>query len=189
MRASGATTVAALGLVALGLPLLDIGETLAPAPRSLADLSGGIVQSGKAVFGDCRRSGGKRVRNAALAVASIEAFNRTKMKAAVEWSSAYLGIPALEERSLGPAQIKLPTARRFVRLTDAEIAKRLLSDNCWSLDLAASILSERMSRCRSPDAMACMVAAAASYNGQKRLSGPNVAYRVVFQHVYRELPH
>jgi hypothetical protein len=151
-------------------------------------MSADIAAAGNAEFRGCEVQGPTHIRAAALTVGAIETYKRTEAKAALEWLSVRFAptLSALhDDLSLGPAQIKLRTAKKFVAMPDESIASKLLSDPCWSLQLAATILSERMARCQTAaTAKTCAVAAAATYNGQKKLSGPNVAYRVVFLHVY-----
>jgi hypothetical protein len=187
MASSAKRTLLLLVLIA-ALPLLGNADGLIGIPRSLADIAKDIVAAGRQQFGDCKLSGTPDVRAAALSATAIETFKRGELETMMEWLAAYFGtiVPeAREDVSLGSAQIKLPTARKFVVLPDEVIAGKLLSDPCWSLQLAAKILAERIAGCPTETpTKECVVAAASVYNGQKRLSGPNVAYRVVFLRVY-----
>jgi hypothetical protein len=136
--------------------------------------------------------------NMAIAAVAIEKFHRTALHRATEWTyvrvfSTIMG--RMPDLSLGPAQIKLSQihkiAREFpqkngpyaiLRMSDSELTE-MLSDECQSLKLAASLMYYFLSKVRQTDS--CKLSsefhceeetAAAAFAGQRRRTTPIIGY-------------
>ncbi len=125
-------------------------------------------------------------REWAIAVVAAEKFNRTTLHRSLEWTIAniYLRITGrLPDISLGPAQIRGSTVRRYANspvlaalrvgsLSDVQL-RDALADECQSLLLANGVLraiadeSKALGRCGGANQPACANVAVALYGGKR----------------------
>jgi len=144
----------------------------------------------------------------AISAVAVEKFHRNVLHRRMEWAyarafSALFG--RLPDVSLGPAQIRVSSVRKIadevgqasgpyaiLRTSDAELAQ-ILSDECKSLKLAATMMYHFLTKARaSPacesesDPSACPSEneiAAATYVGQRRKTNAVIDYGSIVAHM------
>jgi hypothetical protein len=144
----------------------------------------------------------------AISAVAVEKFHRNVLHRWMEWAyarafSALFG--RLPDLSLGPAQIRVSTVRKIaaevgqasgpymmLRMSDAELAQ-VLSDECKSLKLAATMMYHFLTKARARpacesenDPSECpseREVAAATYVGQRRKTNAVIDYGPIVAHM------